>query len=94
MASDLTFWKWSYMLAQIGNVCIRCGKQRIVVKTWTEHIGVSLIKYSETVCPDPECQKFVDKANTEREEKGKLLASQRAQSKQARINLTLSKRPH
>lgn len=82
------------MTTQILNPCIRCGKQRIVVKTWTEHIGVSLVKYSDTVCPDPECQKVVDKTNYEREEKGKLLASQRAQSKQARINLTLSKRPH
>lgn len=82
------------MLAQIGNVCIRCGKQRIVVKTWTEHIGTSLVRYTDTICPDSECQEIVDKENTKREEKRRILESQRAQSKQARINLTLSKKPH
>lgn len=40
--------------------CIRCGKPRIVAKTWKENIGGSVITYTETVCPDPECQKLVD----------------------------------
>lgn len=82
------------MTTQIDNPCIRCGKQRIVVKTWTEYVGTSLVKYSETACPDAGCQKIVEKENNEREEKRKILESQRAQSKQARINLTLSKKPH
>ena len=40
--------------------CIRCGKSRIVAKSWTEKIGNSVITYTQTVCPDEECQKIVD----------------------------------
>ena len=43
------------------NLCIRCGKERVVKKTWTEKVGTSLITYTETVCPDPKCQKIVEK---------------------------------
>ena len=45
------------------NVCIRCGKERIVIKEWevTTETG-SKIKKSETVCPDPSCQAEVLKA--------------------------------
>lgn len=41
-------------------LCIRCGKTRIVSKTWNEKVNDSVITYTETVCPDPECQKIVD----------------------------------
>lgn len=40
--------------------CIRCGKMRIVTKTWKERVGLSLIKYTLATCPDTECQKYVD----------------------------------
>ncbi len=40
--------------------CIRCGKSRIIAKSWTEKIGNSVITYTQTVCPDEECQKIVD----------------------------------
>lgn len=40
--------------------CIRCGKLRIVSKTWKEKIVGSEVTYTETVCPDRECQKIVD----------------------------------
>lgn len=40
--------------------CIRCGKLRIVAKSWSEKVGESLITYTRTVCPDSECQKLVD----------------------------------
>ena len=40
--------------------CIRCGKSRIIAKSWTEKINNSVITYTQTVCPDPECQKIVD----------------------------------
>lgn len=46
------------------NPCTRCGKQRIIAKTWTEDVvaffGTSTVTYTETVCPDPECQKIVE----------------------------------
>jgi len=41
-------------------VCVRCGKQRIVLSVKEEKIGNSVISTMETICPDPECQKKVD----------------------------------
>lgn len=40
--------------------CIRCGKARIPGKSWKETLGGAVITYTQTVCPDPECQKIVD----------------------------------
>lgn len=40
--------------------CIRCGKFRIVAKTWSVHVGESLVTYTQTICPDSECQKIVE----------------------------------
>lgn len=46
------------------NLCTRCGKPRITGKTWTEEVktysGVSKVTYTQTVCPDPNCQKQVE----------------------------------
>ncbi len=42
------------------NKCIECGKQRVVVESHTENVGNGTIVYSETTCPDPDCQKRVD----------------------------------
>lgn len=48
-----------------SNPCIRCGKERIVSKTWKEKantfFGESIIIYTESICPDSECQEIVDK---------------------------------
>ena len=41
--------------------CTRCGKQRIVTSTHEEKIGNSLVTYTVTNCPDPDCQKAVNK---------------------------------
>ena len=47
------------------NVCIRCGKERKVSRRWKEKVemgGRTVVwLHEETVCPDPECQKKVDK---------------------------------
>ncbi|PIS15433.1 hypothetical protein COT62_03720 [Candidatus Roizmanbacteria bacterium CG09_land_8_20_14_0_10_41_9] len=43
------------------NVCCRCGKERIVKRVWKERIGNSVVENTETVCPDKECQKIVDR---------------------------------
>lgn len=48
--------------------CIRCGKMRIEGRSWTEYVDKSLISYTLTVCPDPECQKIVDKQLKSRRE--------------------------
>lgn len=41
-------------------VCIRCGKPRIVAKSWSESAAGSPVTYTLTVCPDAACQKIVD----------------------------------
>lgn len=47
-----------------GNVCTRCGKQRIFKDSWQEKVttgqGDSVVTYSSFVCPDDECQKLVE----------------------------------
>lgn len=43
------------------NICIRCGKVRIISKTYKEYIGSSLIVTNLTACPDSDCQAIVDK---------------------------------
>jgi len=44
----------------ITSPCIRCGKTRIVGKTWKEKINGSMVVFTQTVCPDNECQKIVE----------------------------------
>ena len=41
-------------------VCIRCGKVRVVKKTYKEYVGTSLVITTLTKCPDPDCQKKLD----------------------------------
>ncbi|OGU58919.1 MAG: hypothetical protein A2V66_12320 [Ignavibacteria bacterium RBG_13_36_8] len=48
------------MADQCTNLCIRCGKQRVVVKTKKEYINSSLVYTTITACPDASCQKVVD----------------------------------
>jgi len=43
------------------NLCPRCGKERVVKKIWTEVVGGSLATFTETICPDKECQKIVER---------------------------------
>lgn len=52
-----------------SNPCVRCGKERIVLKTWKEKIWDSIIINTETICPDPECQKLVNKDNKKQRDK-------------------------
>lgn len=45
------------------SVCVRCGKTRILLKTWKEkelNKRGAVIIHEQTVCPDKECQKIVD----------------------------------
>lgn len=57
----------------VQNPCIRCGKPRIVKKTWKEKIGNAVMTMEETSCPDPECQKEVDSENLKQNEKRRLI---------------------
>lgn len=42
------------------NPCIRCGKERIVLRTWVENLGHSELTRTDTGCPDKVCQKQVE----------------------------------
>jgi hypothetical protein len=50
------------------SICSRCGKQRIIISSREEIVSKSKIVYTETICPDPECQKMVEK-NLKNDEK-------------------------
>ena len=47
----------------ISNPCIRCGKQRIDGETYEKEMitlfGKTTVTVTDTVCPDPSCQKIV-----------------------------------
>lgn len=43
------------------NPCTICGKQRVVYSVAYEKQGNSVVKIEKTKCPDPLCQKRVDK---------------------------------
>lgn len=45
-----------------SNPCTTCGKQRVVVRTYREKVGGSVVVHTLTVCPDPACQ---EKINTQ-----------------------------
>lgn len=55
------------MDTQNFSICTRCGKQRVFVRTYKEVVGTSSVVYTETACPDKECQEVVE---------GKLLEEQ------------------
>ena len=40
--------------------CPRCGKDRIIVSSREEVVVNSTVVYTETVCPNPDCQKLVE----------------------------------
>lgn len=71
----------------MNNPCIECGKQRIDGKTWKGKVGISVVTYSQTLCPDPACQKIVDKAIADRRAKSALLSQARAEAKLAKEKL-------
>lgn len=84
----------------MSNTCMRCGKDRIVIKRWEEVVHSerrdSVIVHILTACPDPDCQKLVDK-NLEQQ---KIKEAERKQEKEdkdkaikeARMKNVLSRR--
>ena len=66
--------------------CIRCGKDRIVSKTWTQRVGESVATYTLTVCPDPQCQKKVEAELKRRDDKIALIHAKSLERRQAAIH--------
>jgi hypothetical protein len=70
------------MSISMYNLCIRCGKERVIVKEWiVEEPNGTKTRKSMTECPDTECQKEV---NEMLEEKNKERA-RKEQARQARL---------
>ena len=66
------------------SICIRCGKQRIILSTTEAMVGNSSIVTKETICPDPECQKKVEvilKAEQDKRTQSNLLKESRLASR-------------
>jgi hypothetical protein len=57
------------MKKSTDSVCIRCGKLRIVAKTWKEQTKGGVVVHTLTVCPDPACQKIVEQQFANQKEK-------------------------
>lgn len=65
----------------LTNPCIECGKERIDGKSWIQTLGNSKIIHTLTICPDPECQKIVDKAIAARRLKAENLSKAKIAAK-------------
>jgi hypothetical protein len=83
------FQKEEYHMTE--NACTRCGKPRIAVKTWNETIGTSVVTYTQTVCPDPECQKAVETQLQGRKDKLASLQKAALERKEQRLKQTNAK---
>lgn len=73
------------------SLCIRCGKERIAGKVWTEVVGQSLVTHTQTICPDSACQKIVEEEITARREKRELFMNKRIKANQTKLETDSSK---
>lgn len=69
------------MQTQSGYPCIRCGRERVVAKTWKEQVttlsNVAILTHTSMICPDPECQKIVEAGlDVQRKKRDEIRASQ------------------
>ena len=65
------------MVINCQSICIKCGKQRVVVKTKKERLNSSWVYTTITACPDSECQKLVDAMlNKEKAVRSKIIENQ------------------
>lgn len=74
----------------MSTVCIRCGRERVVAKSWKEQVGNSMVTYVSNVCPDLECQKVVDAQLKKKKEN--LEEIQRKSLKRREINRNMRKK--
>lgn len=77
------------MKRSFSNPCIKCGRERVIVRTWTEKVYDSVITNTETRCPNPDCQKEVDRDNKkqkDRHEALRLKSEQRARDRKVTLH--------
>lgn len=66
------------LMAETGsNPCIRCGRERIVVRTYVEQTGAFPVTHTITSCPDKACQAAVEKKFKEERERREALQNRR-----------------
>lgn len=80
------------MTEPTGNVCIRCGKPRVIAKTWKERVGTSTLICSSFICPDSDCQKIVEKQLAKRKEDKETSERERLERIQANKNHVLPRK--
>lgn len=66
------------------NPCFRCGKQRIVTKTWKETITTfsgmeQKVEFSDSVCPDAACQNMLNEELEKQKDKRDKITQDRTQ---------------
>lgn len=61
------------------NLCMRCGKERIVSHVSKEKVGISTVVTTFTICPDRACQIKVNAENKKHEDKRKAMILRSAQ---------------
>lgn len=69
---------------QCKSVCIRCGKQRIVVETVKEYVNTSVVYTTITACPDAACQKLVDAMLSKEKNVRKVILENQIKEKELR----------
>lgn len=77
-----------------GSNCTRCGKPRIIVKTFTEKVDNSTVTYTITECSDPDCQKLVNKTLKQEETKRKFIKDEQVKREEARKQVIEDKKNH
>lgn len=71
--------------------CIRCGKTRILDKSWTEEVNGATTTYTKMVCPDKECQKTVEEQLKRENDRVRMIQEQ---SLKRRMNMKSKKAVH
>jgi len=75
-----------------GSVCTRCGKPRIVVKTYEEKVETSTVTYTITECSDPDCQKQVNKTLLTEKKKRQFIKDEQVKREDARRKIIEDKK--
>src|SRR5579859_6813446 len=84
---DLYVFKFNfvvYLTITNTNPCFRCGKQRVITRTYKKTVDNSVVTYEEAVCPDPECQKALELQLKGERDKREQMALQKASQLLAR----------
>ena len=66
------------------NLCFRCGKERIVVRKWTEKFESGVVTTTQNRCPDKACQDIINEELEAQKQKRELMEKHKIERLQAR----------